>query len=477
MSEFQESLSAGQLGAEVLARIARERVTGVLKWTAGGARRTIVFKAGRPEIVADTQDRESSSQQHVVKVVRELAIATSGRCTFEPGNRTIAASLGVDTLGETLVALARGLSEETLREIWRARQGQVVHAAGTFKTLAAAVVQVGGAEIAPPEAGAVIEAIVGGAPLEVQRSWAVLLSLGGAMTRPPSGVSFKDPIAAARSPKSRPPTPVEEVKKLEKASLTFPADRKAKRVAIEIEKAHRELEGKTHYDALGLLPDASAEAIRDAYFEVARRWHSDRFAGLGLDKEWLSKAEAIFSAAAEAQQVLGDAKERKSYDFILDRKAKGLPTDVNIILEADGLFRRAQGMVRRGQAAGAEPLLRQAVEMNKGEAEFWVYFGFAVYSAKGKEGLEEARQAISKGLEMNEKLDCAHEFLGRIAHVEGMIQDAKRELNKAINLNPKNVEAQRELRLLNMRGGKSKYGGEDRKSGLGGLLGGLLKKK
>jgi len=155
------------------------------------------------------------------------------------------------------------------------------------------------------------------------------------------------------------------------------------------------------------------------------------------------------------------------------RRRQGLPTDVNVILEAEGLFRKGQALIRRGQAANAEPVLRQAVEMNKGEAEFWTYLGFAIYSAKGSASVKEARDAINKSLEMDEKLAVAHEFLGRIARVEGNLRLAKRELNTAIEMDPKNVDAERELRLLNMRttNPELKAG-----KGIGGLLGGLFKK-
>ena len=50
---------------------------------------------------------------------------------------------------------------------------------------------------------------------------------------------------------------------------------------------------------------------------------------------------------------------------------------------------------------------------------------------------------------------------------------AQNELKIALEMNPRNVDAQRELRLINMRSTKPK---EKEGKGIGGMLGGLLKR-
>lgn len=63
---------------------------------------------------------------------------------------------------------------------------------------------------------------------------------------------------------------------------------------------------KNYYDLLGLPPDASAEEIRRAYHDAARRLHPD-----------VNKADGateIFLQIQKAYDVLGDAKFRAEYD-------------------------------------------------------------------------------------------------------------------------------------------------------------------
>ena len=67
--------------------------------------------------------------------------------------------------------------------------------------------------------------------------------------------------------------------------------------------------------------------------------------------------------AEEAYRVLNDEVERSNYDLILERKAKGLPTDPVLVLEADELFRKGQTFIRRGNAVAAEEGLARAVEL------------------------------------------------------------------------------------------------------------------
>lgn len=69
--------------------------------------------------------------------------------------------------------------------------------------------------------------------------------------------------------------------------------------------------GRSHYDVLGVSPDAKPDAIRRAYLRQARRWHPDRPSG---DAEQMR-------AVNEAWQVLGNIRSRAAYDRSLARSA------------------------------------------------------------------------------------------------------------------------------------------------------------
>ena len=62
-----------------------------------------------------------------------------------------------------------------------------------------------------------------------------------------------------------------------------------------------------YYEVLGVSKDADGKAIKSAYRQLAMKYHPDRNQGD-------DSAEAKFKEAAEAYEVLGDAKKRAQYD-------------------------------------------------------------------------------------------------------------------------------------------------------------------
>lgn len=64
---------------------------------------------------------------------------------------------------------------------------------------------------------------------------------------------------------------------------------------------------RDYYEVLGVARDASDDEIKKSYRKLALKYHPDRNPG---DAE----AEASFKEAAEAYEVLGDAKKRQTYD-------------------------------------------------------------------------------------------------------------------------------------------------------------------
>jgi hypothetical protein len=67
----------------------------------------------------------------------------------------------------------------------------------------------------------------------------------------------------------------------------------------------------THYDVLGVAPDADTAEVRQAYLALARRHHPDRAGGDALRMRTINDAWA----------TLGDPTRRRQYDLVLRRPA------------------------------------------------------------------------------------------------------------------------------------------------------------
>jgi curved DNA-binding protein CbpA len=436
-------LSPLNAGAEVLSELVRRQPTGVLAWQRTDGVAQLELAGGRA-VRATGFGPGGQSSQAVSIMVRGFACAISGPYRFIERD-VIGAQGSVDVLGEALVGVLTAMTSLQLDAVWRARGEEAVEPTPAFTAVQRASVGVGAPALPVPAAGQRLRSLVAGAPVPLQRALAAQLFLGGLATRT---VVDATPVVA----------PVT-------------TDPKSLAAIADIEATYEKLQAQSLYETLAVAQSATTEEIRKAYLEMARRWHSDSFAGLSLGPTAL-KAEEIFRRVGEAQRVLSDPEQRKGYDFVLERQRQGLPSDPGIILEAEASFRKGQALVRRGQGPQALPALERAVELNRGEAEFWVYLGFALFAAKGRPERAQAEAHIKHGLELRPNLDVAYEFLGKIARVEGAADDARRHFRKALELNPKNVEAERELRVIAMRAERPVTG-----SPLAGAVEKLFKKK
>ena len=75
----------------------------------------------------------------------------------------------------------------------------------------------------------------------------------------------------------------------------------------------------THYEVLGVSEAATRQEIRQAYRELARRHHPDRYSG--TDPAGLERARRRMASLNRAWEVLGDSRLRRSYDLEIGLRA------------------------------------------------------------------------------------------------------------------------------------------------------------
>ena len=234
----------------------------------------------------------------------------------------------------------------------------------------------------------------------------------------------------------------------------FTAQEQAARAALFAERDR--LKDASHYQVLGVPRSASATDVKAAWLAAAKRFHSDAFSGLDLGSA-RRIAEDLFTRVNEANSVLSDANRRAEYDVYLDRKAKGLPTDVGAILRAEGMFQRGEILFKSGRWEDAEGQFREAISLNHTEAEFHAFLGMAMFRRSGKP--EEALPHVQKALEMDPRLHSGAIFLSRIYQAQGEVERAQSLLRKAIEWDPDFAEAKDELRRLRSPAAEQAKGG------------------
>jgi curved DNA-binding protein CbpA len=215
-----------------------------------------------------------------------------------------------------------------------------------------------------------------------------------------------------------------------------------------------------HYTLLGIDRAADANAIRAAYFELARLLHPDRLASLGIADDDRT-AQRLFARINDSFTVLSTTTRRAEYDTLLDaggaravsEREAAASAAVQAAVEAEERYRLGEMAMRRQQADIAVHEFQRAVELKPDEPDYMALLGWALYVAARDKvaALTVARAHLNKALSMKKETALPHLYLGRIARMEGEDDEAARAFRLALEIAPGNSEAQAELRVVEAR--------------------------
>jgi curved DNA-binding protein CbpA len=225
---------------------------------------------------------------------------------------------------------------------------------------------------------------------------------------------------------------------------------------------------RTHYEVLGVQPEASAPDLKTVYYQLARRYHPDRFRK--SDAGLLSRIEAAFARITQAYDTLRDDQLRASYDAKLevrkktDRIADAAPKAsapvaepeavvdnstepvVSVAERAASQFKEGFAAFELGQKKVALALFAAAARAVPNEPRYRAFYGQALA------GTEATRRAAEAELSAAVKLDPKNaEYRMMLAEVYrdlGLKLRAKGEAERAVAADPNNRKARELLRAL-----------------------------
>jgi len=211
------------------------------------------------------------------------------------------------------------------------------------------------------------------------------------------------------------------------------------------------LEKATHYEALGIDRKAATAAdVKRSFVLLARDLHPDTVTD-PAQGELRAIKERLFARVNEAAQILGDDARRKEYEKELEGDKKEV--DVGRIFDAEDKFQRAEIFIKARKYKEGLQVLDEAIVLNPEEAEFYAWRGYARFllAQDRKAAFEECASDIRKALKMLDRCVPAYLFLGQMQKVIGDTKGAAASFQKVLQLDDRNVEAQRELRMLGKR--------------------------
>jgi DnaJ-domain-containing protein 1 len=238
----------------------------------------------------------------------------------------------------------------------------------------------------------------------------------------------------------------------------------------------------SHFELLGVPESAPGDEINAAYLRHMRQFHPDRLASLGL-REHSEKAARLVAQMNEAQAVLLDPRRRAEY--LASRAAPAPAVDSGrAIIAAEESFQKGEVLLRKGDHARALEAFAAAMKANPVEPAYrayWAWTRFSSPDAPKDRLVRETLKHLEEAVHERNKFPLAHHWIGLLHKYLGNAGAAENAFRTALTQDRTLLEAERELRVLEMRKAKAPAPSSDRTTASaarkeGGLFNKILKR-
>jgi curved DNA-binding protein CbpA len=217
-----------------------------------------------------------------------------------------------------------------------------------------------------------------------------------------------------------------------------------------------------YYQVLRVWPTASDDAIKKAYFNMARLFHPDVVGNGGNGDSGETNGGVDFKLINEAYAALSDPIKRREYDESLkrfgSRHQRSTAKDADK-RSAQLAFEQARTAMKHNRYDKAVVLLKSAIKYDGSNATYHSWYGFALGALNTR--LHEARDACKKALEMEFYNADFHANLGYVYQQAGLKSTADECFHEALKWDPEH-------------GLSLKYLNNNKKKQNGGFVKGLL---
>ncbi|HKY35061.1 MAG TPA: DnaJ domain-containing protein [Polyangiaceae bacterium] len=209
--------------------------------------------------------------------------------------------------------------------------------------------------------------------------------------------------------------------------------------------------GGTHYQALGVAPDAPTQAIQNAFFGLAKRWHPDRLKSELSDLK--DQATRVFTRLNEASQVLSDPERRRAYDqSLVTGDTPDEAEQVQKVLKATNAFQKAEVLLKRGNLAAAEKEALLAFQNDPTQANH-VALHVWIQAQKPGAKMPDLMVQLDKAAKTEPNNLRVRWYRGQLLKRLGREREAVHDFRFIVERDARHTDAQREVRLYAMRHG------------------------
>ncbi len=234
-----------------------------------------------------------------------------------------------------------------------------------------------------------------------------------------------------------------------------PASQADLQLAAQIDARFEQIKKVDHFTTLGVAKSAPKDQVKAAFLQLAKTFHPDRLPP--ALPHFAAKMSAVFESIREAYEVLYDDAKRTTY---LAQQAQATPAGLSAAAasQAADLMKMAEVFFKKRDYKQAEDHFSRAHALDKGAASLAAQAWCIYMDPARKAEAANAKALMQRALGLDQNCDRAHYQLGVIARVEGDMDRAERHFREAVRVNPRHLEANQELRLIDMRKKKAGEG-------------------
>ena len=241
----------------------------------------------------------------------------------------------------------------------------------------------------------------------------------------------------------------EEEKEEEEAKVALSEEDKER--LAEVEALAEKLSSLDYYQIFDVSRGASESEIKKVYFDMARKYHPDSFER-DLPPELRKKIEDVFDVITKAYETLMDKEKRDEYDEATELPAEEEEED--LLKKANIRFRQGKTLYNRARYDDAVILLEEAVRLRQDKGSFFLLL--ALTESKIPSLVTKAEHDFLRAIELESWNPECFIGLGLFYKQQGFRARAKKQFNKALEIDPGHSVALKELAEISEEEGKKK---------------------
>jgi hypothetical protein len=223
---------------------------------------------------------------------------------------------------------------------------------------------------------------------------------------------------------------------------------------VEVTRVIGMMDRQNYFQMLGVKESADSSVISKKYMTLAKKWHPDRLPlELAALRPWIEEVFHLFTVASD---TLGDTTKRTEYQKAV-MQGGGTPEAerrLNVMVEAAINFQKVDVLVKRKRYDEALEICNAAMSVVRKEADYPAMTAWILLLRDGvdeEEVADEIRALLRTTFKINPDHAQGHFVRAHFLKRQGEHDKALKHFKKVARLDPRNVEALREVRIGTMR--------------------------